>query len=148
MTQVDQVRRLAAEILGVGVHRVWIDPQQLERVATVISKEEVRKLIKEGVIRKRPVKGISRHRIRIRKMKKKRGRRRGPGSRKGPRYDERELWISRIRAIRKFLKHLRDRKIIDKRTYRRLYLLAKGGTFRNVSHLKTYIKEHKLARRI
>jgi len=145
---VDQVRRLAAEILGVGVHRVWIDPQQLERVATVISKEEVRKLIKEGVIRKRPVKGISRHRIRIRKMKKKRGRRRGPGSRKGPRYDERELWISRIRAIRKFLKHLRDRKIIDKRTYRRLYLLAKGGTFRNVSHLKTYIKEHKLARRI
>jgi len=148
VTQVDQVRRLAAEILGVGVHRVWIDPQQLERVATVISKEEVRKLIKEGVIRKRPVKGISRHRIRIRKMKKKRGRRRGPGSRKGPRYDERELWISRIRAIRKFLKHLRDRKIIDKRTYRRLYLLAKGGTFRNVSHLKTYIKEHKLARRI
>ncbi|MCD6369591.1 MAG: 50S ribosomal protein L19e [Thermoproteales archaeon] len=144
----DQVRRLAAEILGVGVHRVWIDPQQLERVATVISKEEVRKLIKEGVIRKRPVKGVSRHRIRIRKMKKKRGRRRGPGSRKGPRYDERELWISRIRAIRKFLKHLRDRKIIDKRTYRRLYLLAKGGTFRNVSHLKTYIKEHKLARRI
>ena len=148
MTQVDQVRRLAAEILGVGVHRVWIDPQQLERVATVISKEEVRKLIKEGVIRKRPVKGVSRHRIRIRKMKKKRGRRRGPGSKKGPRYDERELWISRIRAIRKFLKHLRDRKIIDKRTYRRLYLLAKGGTFRNVSHLKTYIKEHKLARRI
>ncbi|RLE82721.1 MAG: 50S ribosomal protein L19e [Thermoprotei archaeon] len=148
MTQVDHVRRLAAKILGVGVHRVWIDPEQLERVSTVISREEVRKLIKEGVIRKKPIRGISRYRIKVRKAKKRKGRRRGPGSKKGPRYYEKELWMRRIRALRKFLKYLKSRKIIDKRTYRYLYRLAKGGMFRSVSHMKSYIEEHKLARRI
>ncbi len=147
MTDVSLVRRLAAEILKVGESRIWIDPEQLDRVASVISKEEVRKLIKEGVIQVRPPSTPSRGRIRKRHEQKKKGRRRGPGSRKGPRYDEKELWVARIRAIRKFLKYLRRRKIIDRRTYRMLYRLAKGGMFKSVRHLKTYIIEHNLARR-
>ncbi|HDD33891.1 MAG TPA: 50S ribosomal protein L19e, partial [Thermofilaceae archaeon] len=39
------VRRLAAEILGVGESRVWIDPEKLERVETAVTREDVRRLI-------------------------------------------------------------------------------------------------------
>ncbi|RLE89328.1 MAG: 50S ribosomal protein L19e [Thermoprotei archaeon] len=148
MSAVDRVRRLAAEILGVGVTRIWIDPNELDRVSRVITKEEVRSLIKEGIIRKRPEKGVSRHRAILRHKKRKRGRRRGSGSRKGPRSNPKEQWMSKIRAQRKFLRILRDRKIIDKRTYRMLYRMCKGGAFRNLAHLKLYISEHKLARKI
>ena len=147
MVDVSLVKRLAAEVLKVGESRIWINPEELDRVSGVISREEVRKLIKEGVIRDKPPSTPSRGRVRIRHMQKKKGRRRGLGSRKGPRYDEKRMWIAKIRALRKFLKYLRKRKIIDSKTYRMLYRLAKGGMFRSVRHLKTYIIEHNLARK-
>lgn len=147
MSDASLVRRLAAEMLGVGESRIWIDPEALDRVSAVISREEVRKLIKDGVIRVRPPSTPSRGRVRLRHAQRKKGRRRGPGSRKGPRFDEKEMWVARIRALRRYLRYLRRRKVIDRATYRRLYMMAKGGAFRSLRHLKTYIVEHGLARR-
>lgn len=145
------VKRLAADIMGVGESRVWIEPnpdeETRERVESVSSREDVRKLIHDGVVRKRPASTPSRGRKRLKLLRKRKGRRRGSGRRKGPRIDEKEMWIAKIRAQRKYLKMLRDKKLIDRRTYRRLYLLAKGGTFRSIAHIRTYLKEHKLIKR-
>ncbi|RLI07420.1 50S ribosomal protein L19e, partial [Candidatus Bathyarchaeota archaeon] len=44
-------RRLAASILNVGVNRVWIDPERIEDVDVAITREEIKKLIHEGVIK-------------------------------------------------------------------------------------------------
>ncbi|RLI07979.1 50S ribosomal protein L19e, partial [Candidatus Bathyarchaeota archaeon] len=74
-------RRMAAEVLGVGESRIWIDPEYLDVVADVITKEEVRRLIHEGIIRVKPEAGVSRARARRIRAQKKKGRRRGPGSR-------------------------------------------------------------------
>lgn len=134
-------KRLAAELLKVGESRVWIDPASVESVEAAITREEIRKLIHEGVIRKRPEHGISRGRIRSKPK------RRGPGSRKGSTISRKTLWINRIRKLRKILRHLKGSKRISKSTYRRLYLLAKGGAFRSASHLKEYIERHGLMRR-
>ena len=49
--------------------------------------------------------------------------------------------MMRIRALRKRLRELRDKGVIDRRTYRMLYLKAKGGEFRSVSHLNAYIEQ-------
>ncbi|MFQ5758479.1 MAG: 50S ribosomal protein L19e, partial [Candidatus Bathyarchaeia archaeon] len=46
-------RRLAAEILKVGESRVWIDPDRTEDVEIVITRDEIRRLIHEGAIRRR-----------------------------------------------------------------------------------------------
>jgi len=141
-------RRLAAEVLGVGESRIWIDPAEAERVANAITREDVRKLIKDGVIRVIPEKGASRGRYRIYRLKQRRkGLRKGPGSRKGPQISRKELWMIRIRAIRRFLKFLRRKRIITPRVYRKLYMMAKGGAFKSVRDVKTYIKEQGLARR-
>ena len=136
-------RRIAAEILKCGKNRIWIDPNALEEISTAATKEDVRKLIEDGVIKKKPIKGISRARIKKRKMQRKKGRRRGHGSRKGrktARMPRKRLWIIRIRAIRRRLKYLRDTGEIDRRTYRILYRKAKGGEFRSVAHLNTYLE--------
>ena len=136
-------RRIAAEILKCGKNRIWIDPNALEEISTAATKEDVRKLIEDGVIKKKPIKGISRARIKKRKMQRKKGRRRGHGSRKGKkgaRMPSKELWMLRIRAIRRRLRYLRDTGVIDRRTYRMLYRKAKGGEFRSVSHLNAFIQ--------
>lgn len=134
------VRRLVSEILKVGKNRIWIDMENIDRISSVLSREDVRKLIKEGVIRKRPVHTPSRGRIKVR--------RRGPGSRKGRSIDKKELWIRKVRAQRRYLRMLRDRRIISRKTYRRLYVLVKGNMFRSIRHLRSYILEHRLSERI
>ena len=136
-------RRLAASVLECGENRVWFDPTALDEIASAATKEDIRELIERGVIKRKPVKGISRARINKRKAQRRKGRRRGHGSRKGrktARMPRKRLWIIRIRAIRRRLKYLRDTGEIDRRTYRILYRKAKGGEFRSVAHLNTYLE--------
>ncbi len=140
----DKVARLAAEILDVGESRIWIDPSRIADVSEAVSKDDVRKLIKEGVIKVEPKKGNSRARWKVRHEQRKKGRRRGYGKRKGKasaRLDPKEAWMNRIRKIRRFLRYLRDKEIIDRRTYRELYMKAKGGMFDSLSNLKMYLRE-------
>ena len=75
-------------------------------------------------------------------IQKEKGRRRGHGSRKGAKYarlSRKERWMRMIRPIRLYLRKLRDERKIDKSTYRRYYLKAKGGEFRSKHHLETHL---------
>lgn len=140
-------KRLASEILGVGQTRVWIDPEKIEEVAKAITREDIRGLIEQGVIKRKPVRGISRGRARERALKRAKGRRRGHGSRKGAkgaRSPSKEQWMKRIRALRKRLRELRDAGKITRGIYRKLYLKAKGGEFRSVAHLDAFLKSQSL----
>ncbi|AFD00095.1 LSU ribosomal protein L19E [Methanocella conradii HZ254] len=146
MADLANQKRLAADILKIGVTRVWMDPERLEDIATAITREDLRKLIEDGVIKRKPVVGISRGRARERAAKRAKGHRKGHGSREGAagaRAPKKEQWMRRIRAQRKVLRAMRDEKAIDARTYRILYRKAKGGEFRNVAHLKSYIAYQK-----
>ncbi len=143
-------RRLASELLKCGEDRVWIDPNGLDEVKEAVTRDDVRMLIKRGLINKKQVKGTSRARANYLKSQKEKGRRKGHGSRKGrkfARYPRKLRWMKNIRSIRRTLRELRDTGEIDRSTYRRFYMLAKGGTFRNKNHLlmhlqsEGYIKE-------
>jgi large subunit ribosomal protein L19e len=141
---------LAAEILKVGQSRVRIDPSRTDDVEAEITREGVRRLIHEKVIISIPKKGVSRSRTRLHNKQKKIGRRRGSGSRSGKktaRTPKKKKWKNKIRALRNHLRESRDRNIITKKVYRRLYLQAKGGIFNNVSDLNKYIESYRLTRR-
>ncbi len=143
-------RRIAASILNIGVNRVWIDPERSEDVELAITRSEIRRLIHEGAIKAMPIKGQSGWRTRVLKEKKRKGLRRGPGTRKGGRYASvsRKLrWMNRIRALRKRLRTLRDRRIITPTAYRELYLKAKGGEFKSISDMERYISQRGLRRK-
>lgn len=131
---VKTVRRLAADILKVGESRIWIDPEKMEDVENAVTRADVRRLIKSGVIRKRPASTPSRGRVRMRSSK------RGPGSREGAKGARITVtWVEKVRAQRRLLKELREKKIISRRTYRRLYLMVKGGAFSSRRVLMNYV---------
>ena len=143
MTDLAKQKRIAAEVMKIGKGRVWIDPEATEDVSLAITREDVRGLIEEGVIKKKQKKGVSRGRARERTMKKALGRRKGQGSRKGAkgaRRGKKRLWITKIRGLRRRLKELRDGEQIDRTTYRKLYNKAKAGEIRNIAHLNELIK--------
>lgn len=140
-------RKLAAEILGVGESRIKFDVTAIDRIEAAVTKDEIRRLIKDGVIYAIPEKCNSRGRHREFHEERKQGRHRGEGRRKGKkgaRTDPKRRWMNRIRKIRKFLKWLRDNSVIDKKTYRLLYRKAKGGAFDSLTSLKRFMKDHNM----
>ncbi|MEM0379390.1 MAG: 50S ribosomal protein L19e [Nanopusillaceae archaeon] len=140
-------KRLASEIFGVGKDRIWIDPKKAEEVSKALTREDVKSLIDQKIIRIKPIKGQSRYWSNLIHEKKKKGRRRGYGSRKGSkkiRTKEKNSRILQIRAMRKFIRILKEKKILDKRIYRKLYNLVKGGSLKNKRHILIWLKERKI----
>ena len=136
-------KRVAAEILKCGENRVWIDPNRLEDASDAITRADIRTLIASGTITSAQKKGVSRGRTNYVKAQKRKGRRRGQGSRRGRKHarkPSKEMWMQAIRPIRKRLKELRDDGRIDTKTYRKYYLKAKGGVFKNRPHLESHMK--------
>ena len=143
-------RRLAAEILKVGEGRVWIDPNRIEDVEAAITREEIRKLIHEGIIRSLPKKGVSRARARVLQEKKKKGLRRGPGRKSGSakaRVSKKQAWMKKIRPLRKKLRELKASRAITESVYRQLYNMAGSGVFESTADLERYIKTRGLGRK-
>lgn len=140
-------KRLAAEVMKVGISRVWIDPEFEDEVSLAITRSDIRRLVDEGAIQKKQKLGVSRGRARHILGQKRKGQRRGEGRRKGKytsKLSGKDRWIMKIRPMRRELKKLREEGKITRRVYRDLYLKAKGNAFRNTAHLRTYIGEHKL----
>ena len=147
MTMLKTQKRLAAQILQCSKKRIWFDSTRLDDIQEAITKADIKSLINNKVIRKIPSKGVSRFRARKRIIQKRKGRRHGPGSKKGKRgarLSKKNAWIGKIRIQRVFLKELRGKKIVSTANYRTLYQLAKGGFFRSKRHIKLYIEEHGL----
>jgi large subunit ribosomal protein L19e len=143
-------RRLAAQILKVGQGRVWIDPNSIDIVEAVITREEIRKLIHEGIIKSLPKKGVSRVRARVLHAKRKKGLRKGAGQRSGSaraKISKKEAWMSKIRALRKKLREWKNSRAIAESAYRELYDMAGSGVFESTVEMERYAKTKGLWRK-
>ncbi|MFP3317098.1 MAG: 50S ribosomal protein L19e [Candidatus Nanopusillus sp.] len=137
-------KKLASKILGVGKDRIWIDPNKIQDASKALSRSDILDLIDKGIIKTKSVRGQSRTWANYIKEQKKKGRRRGVGSRRGDRtarLDKKENWIKRIRAIRKLLRELKEKNIIDKKLYRELYKKAKSNEFKSKRAILIYLKD-------
>jgi large subunit ribosomal protein L19e len=143
MVDLKNQRRMAADLLKCGVNRVWIDTNRTEDVAEAVTRTDVRSLIKEGVIKPKHKRGISRARIRHIQEQKHKGKRKGQGSRKGTKHSrlsKKRRWIQTIRPMRRTLREYRDQGQITAATYRKFYRHAKGGMFKSKAHLNAQLE--------
>ena len=143
MADLKNQKRLAATVMKVGKSRVRIDPDRGEEVSSAVTRADVRKLVEGGVITAVQKSGVSRGRGRKLAQQKAKGRRTGPGSRKGAknaRNPRKDRWVHLIRALRDELRTMREKGAIDASTYRDYYVRAKGGQFRSRAHLRSHMK--------
>ncbi|MBI4983281.1 50S ribosomal protein L19e [Candidatus Woesearchaeota archaeon] len=138
---------LAAKILKISPHKVKFADNALEDIEKALTRSDIRGLIAMNKITKKRVNEHSRARARKNATQKKKGKRKGKGSRKGNQFSiisRKDRWISRVRIQRKFLKQLRDKKLISSTNYQLVYNKIKSGFFRNKRHIKLYLNEYNL----
>jgi len=138
------VKRLAAGILKTGVRRIRVIPSEQKAAKEVLTRDDVRALIKSGSVYAEPKRGVSRLRGREKARQRALGRRRGPGSRKGKRYSkvsQKVQWMRRIRAQRALLLRLLEKGRIEGPTYRHTYYMIKGGAFRARATMLSHLEE-------
>jgi large subunit ribosomal protein L19e len=133
-------KKLAAKILKCGINRIWIDSKN-EKVKQAITRRDIRRFIKEGVIKKLPAKKVSK---KVKRKQQKTGSRKGA---KGARRGKKTTWLKIIRPQRRLVKELKNKNQLKPHAYRKIYKLVKGGMFRSKAHLTTYLKDKKLLRK-
>jgi len=142
-------KRLAARVTGVGVHRIKFDADHLDDVADAITRENIRSLITANTIKIKPFTGTSKGRSHEKKSQKnKRGTTQGSKQgRKGARVGKKEVYVAKVRALRRLLKISKDRKYLTNPEFLALYKKVGGNTIRNKAHLRTLMDEIKEKRK-
>jgi len=130
-----KAKELAARVLKVGVGRIYIDPAQVQKVSEAMTKDDIRGLIAERIIRKRASSEQSMGRARALKEKKQNGRKRGKGKKAGTkkvRTEQRASWIGRVRALRRTLRELKEKnpEAVKAKGYSDIYKKIKGNYFK------------------
>ena len=133
--KLDKKKQLAARTLGVGKGRIYFSQESLVEIKEAITKQDIKDLFGQGVIKIKSEKG--RKKIERRKSKRKAGKiKRKVKTRK-------KEYVRITRKLRRYVSELRKQGKIDRKKYLELRKKIKAKAFKSMAQLKEYLGEAK-----
>jgi len=129
--KIGKKRQLAAKVLGVGKNRIWFSEANLSEIKEAITKQDIKDLYSQGIIKIKPVKG--RKKIKRRKTKRMLGKIKIKVKRRKQEY------IMVTRKLRGYIKELKRQGKINKQEYRELRKKIRARLFKSKVQLKEYL---------
>jgi large subunit ribosomal protein L19e len=134
-------KRVASDIMNRGVSAIRISPERIEDAQKAITREDVRGLIKSGVIYAVEPKHNKSMRSVLLREKRTKGRRRGIGRKRGTKNARSSMTHKKkIRGQRRVLLALKKDNSMDNAAFKVFYRLVRGGTFASKASLINHIK--------
>lgn len=129
-------KRVASQILGRGENALKMNPKGMEEIKKAITRDDVRKLIKDGsIIALRP-KSELHEKAQVEKRKRGRGKRKGSANARRGR-----TWEKKVRSQRMLLKRLKVMGKVDNAMFKKYYLLVKGNAFADKRSLLLHLSD-------
>ena len=92
-------KRLAAAVLKCGRRKVWLDPNEVNDISMANSRQNIRKLVRDGFVIRKPQKVHSRARAVRSAEAKSKGRHTGTGKRRGTREARLPVKVRVLRSL-------------------------------------------------
>lgn len=132
MTNLENKKKLAAKVFNVGKNKIIFDELHINEIKEAITKQDMRDLYTEGMIRIREYRG--------RMQKEKRTTRRGPGKIKRKIKIKKSGYVILTRKLRRYLKELKKQNKITNQKFYELRKKIKARAFKDKNHLKDHIE--------
>ncbi|MEK6820313.1 MAG: 50S ribosomal protein L19e [Nanoarchaeota archaeon] len=125
-------KKLIARVLKIGMGRVILDKDMQEEIKEAITRQDIKQLKTEKIVRIKEGKG--------RKKQRRKGKR-GMGSIKKKVGKRKKTYVAMIRKMRGYVKDLKERGQITREQHTKLRKRAKAREFRDLSHLREAIRK-------
>jgi large subunit ribosomal protein L19e len=125
-------KELASKALKVGKNKIIFDSERISEIKEAITKQDIRELYAEGVIRIRPTPG--------RKKLVKRKTKRRAGKIKQTLNTRKQDYVKLTRKLRAFIKSVYKTGKIDDKTYKTVRNKIRMKEFKSKANLKEYLK--------
>jgi len=130
--KLDKKKQLAARTLGVGKGRICFRGENLAEIKEAITKQDIKDLFNQGIIKIKEIKG--RKRIKRRKTRRK------EGKIKKKRKTRKQKYAKLTKRLRSYIKELKKHGRTDKEKYQELRKKIKAGVFKSIAQLKEYLE--------
>ncbi len=126
-------KKLIARVLKVGVGRIILDRDMQDEIKEAITRQDIKELKKEKIIRIREKKG--------KRKKKRRKTKRGQGSIKKKVKRRKQDYVKLTRKLRVYLKNLKVKGKITTEKYLKLRKRTRARDFSDLAHLREAIEK-------
>jgi large subunit ribosomal protein L19e len=133
--KLNKKKELAAKVLKVGKGRIYFNSENLSEIKEAITKQDIKDLATQGIIKIRPVKG--------RKKIKKRETKRMAGKIKKRVKKRKQEYVKITRKLRGYIKELIKQDRMSKEEYRDLRKKIRARNFKSKAQLKEHLEGEK-----